>query len=129
MVSTPNGANLAQTGYRTWTNPSKTIPPDRRVTVAFDFKKEEGNKAAAMVLAVDLVSTVGDVYRVECNSQARDLSWASTSSFMDVPAGKYIDTVRISFHILNDWKGSAQGNSMSMDNLLVTWTCPPAGCP
>ena len=128
MVSTPDGNALEQTGYRTWTNPSKQIPEDSRVYVSFDFKKDEGNKSSAMVLAVDLVSTVGDVYRVECNSQAKDFAWTSTSSFMDVPTGKTIDTVRISFHILNDSKASAVGNSMSIDNLLVRWTCPPAGC-
>jgi hypothetical protein len=122
-VSTPNGGSLAQTGYRSYTS-AKAAYPGAVMSGSVDFKKDVGKKVSKFVLAIDLVSTPATgstVYRVWCESSTRDLTWRTNTFSFTVPAGKYVDTVRISYHILNDSKASALGNSGWLDNIFISY--------
>lgn len=121
-VYTKDGKKKTQTGYRTYTSIKQAQPGDV-LTIYHDYKRTKGKRANKIMMAIDLVSTVGDVYRVWCDQRKRSTKgWITDGAFnWTVPAGKYIDKVRIGFHLKNRNNRRATANNIWIDNLKITF--------
>lgn len=120
-VTTPTGRGARQMGYRTYTS-VKSAPAGAAMEIWLDYKKIKAGAAPTnFMMAVDLVATDGTVHRAWCDSQVASTNgWVNVTAFpWVVPAGKTINTVRLSYDILNKGTGNPKASNLWFDNLKV----------